>query len=455
MGRIVRSKSFKTILTIAFVVLSAAYWVLFYMWEFRNLDIPYSVGEIMGLGEFAIPIIALFAIVPQIRRLRRKEDTKRSTFILIVLAAVLLCSIGDTYYTAHREDTGGLFYIAEKREAGENYYLIVNNEFKGETNSMKLECDEKTFNMVITDEKVQYGMEYIWNTLAPQTGCLASIDLGNYCDNRNNWFADYFAKRSSNKLTKAQLNIIKGSATVVSSVAEDAGVKITLDSATGDGYCSYYKLDVELPEGMNTGEGHNFGRQSLLINDESIGLGVVGGSSMTLEDGDPTDNRYSMLISLHLTNYPANRSYSFNNGIVRTLKLENIITEENGKIVKLIEGEWDFGVLFTNESKTVELVNKPVTVSGYDLWSKKWYEAELTSFVLSEFSGYCEYKLTPNSISGTIGISPAAVLKNGSKYALMASSGSNYYSNYDLTVPISLDEVDYVQLTDDILLDVN
>jgi len=413
MGRIVRSKSFKTILAIAFAVLSAAYWVLFYLWEFRNLNIPYSVGELIGLGEFAIPIIALIAIVPQIRNLHRKKDTKLSTVILIVLVIVLLCSIGDTYYTAHGVNTGGLNYIAEKCEDGENYYIIVNNEFNGKTNSMRLECDKKTFDSVIADEKVQYSTEYIWNTLAPQTGYLVSIDLDDYCDNRNNWMGNFFADRSSSKLTKAQLNIIKGSATVVSAVAEDAGVKITLDSATGDGFYSYYKLDVELPEGMNAGCGYNFGNQGLLINDESIGLGTSGTSCMTLDDGNQTDNRYSLLISIRLTNYPANRNYSFDNGIVRTLHLENIITDESGKIVNLIEGQWDFGVLFTNGGKAVELVNEPVTVSGYDLWSKEWYEAKVTSFVLSGFSGYCEYKASPNSISNTIGISPFVVLKDG------------------------------------------
>lgn len=455
MDRIVRSKSLKTILTIAFVVLSTAYWVLFYLREFRNLVLPYSIGELMGIGEFVIPIIALIAILLQIKTIRKKEDTKSSTVILIVLVIVLLCSIGDTYYTAHGINTGGLNYIAEKCEDGENYYLIVNNEFNGKSNSMKLECDKKAFDSVIVDEKVQYVIEYIWNTLTPQTGYLVSIDLDNYCDNRNNWMGNYFANRTSSKLTKAQLNIIKGSATVVSAVAEDAGVKITLDSATGDGFYSYYKLDVELPEGMNAGYGYNFGEQRLLINDESIGLGTKGGSCTTLDDGDSTDNRYSLLISIRLTNYPANRNYSFDNGIVRTLHLENIITEESGKIVNLIEGQWDFGVLFTNEGKTIELVNEPVTVSGYDIWSKEWYEATVTSFVLSGFSGYCEYEVTPNSVSNTIGISPFLVLKDGSKYALMASGGSSSNYNYYLTVPISLDEVDYVQLTDDVILQVN
>ena len=455
MDRGVRLKYFKTILTIIFVVLSAAYWVLFYLWEFRNLDIPYSVGELIGLGEFVIPIIALIAIILQIKTIRRKEDTIRSSVILIVLTIVLLCSIGDTYYTAHGFNTGGVDSIADKYEADGNCFLILNNEFKGKTNSMKLECDKKTFDGVIVDEKVQYVTEYIWNVLTPQNGYLVSIDLDDYCDNRNNWMGNYFANRTSSKLTKAQLNVIKGSATVVSAVAEDAGVKITLDSATGDGFYSYYKLDVELPEGMNAGDGYNFGEQGLLINDESIGLGAKGASCMTLDDGDSTDNRYSLLISIHLTNYPANRNYSFDNGIVRTLHLENIITEESGKIVNLFKGQWDFGVLFTNEGKAVELVNNPVTVSGYDYWSKEWYEAKVTSFVLSGFSGYCEYEVAPNSVSSTIGISPFLVLKDGSKYAMIASGGSSSSYDYYLTVPISLDEVDYVQLTDDVILQVN
>ena len=180
MDRGVRLKYFKTILTIIFVVLSAAYWVLFYLWEFRNFDITYSVGELIGLGEFVIPIISLIAIILQIKTIRRKEDTKRSSVILIVLTIVLLCSIGDTYYTAHGFNTGGVDSIADKYEADGNCFLILNNEFKGKTNSMKLECDKKTFDRVIVDEKVQYVMEYIWNTLTPQNGYLVSIDLDNY-----------------------------------------------------------------------------------------------------------------------------------------------------------------------------------------------------------------------------------------------------------------------------------
>lgn len=269
----------------------------------------------------------------------------------------------------------------------------------------------------------------------------------------NSWLGDYYA--SHNELTKAQLKIINNSAKIISSVAEDAGVKVTLVSATGDGFYSTYKLDIELPEAMNAGEGYHFGNQRLLINDESIGLGTKGTSSMTLEDDNPTDNRYSMLVSIRLTNYPVNRNYSFNNGIVRTLRLENIVADESGKIVNLIEGQWDFGVLFTNEGKTVELIDEPVTISGYGFWDKKWFEAKVTSFVLSSFSAYCEYELSADSASSAIGISPVVVLKDGRKFALMPSSCSDYNCNFSLTVPVSLDELEYVQLTDDVILPVS
>ncbi len=455
MGRIVGSKWFKNIPVIAFAVLSVAYWVLFYLCEFRNLLIPFTISEIIGLGEFVIPIIALISIFSQIKTIRRKEDTKRSKVILTVMLGVLLCSIGDTYYTAHGYNMGGASPVSNIEDDGGKYYIEFNHKHKGKEYSTKLRCDKEIYDNVIVDENVAYCYEYTWNTLNPQTGYLISFDLDDYCDNRNNWLENYFANWTSNKLTKAQLNIIKGSASVVSAVAEDADVKITLDSATGDGFYSYYKLDVELPEDMNAGDGYHFEKQSLLINDESIGLGTKEVSCTTLDDGNPTDNLYSLLVSIRLTNYPVNPDYSFDNGIVRTLHLENIIIEESGKKVNLIEGQWDFGVLFTNEGKTVELVNEPVTVSGYDIWSQEWYEAKVTSFVLSEFSGYCEYEVTPNSVSNIIGISPSVVLKDGSKYSLLASGGSNYNYNYTLTVPISLDEVDYVQLMDDVILPMN
>ena len=265
---------------------------------------------------------------------------------------------------------------------------------------------------------------------------------------------NYFKERSKNELSKAQLNIIKGSATVVSNVSEDAGVKITLDSVTGNGHYSYFKLDVVLPEGTNAGEGLTFENFRLMFNDDNVGFGSSGGSStMTVDDGNTTDNRFSILIGLHYDKYPSSPDYAFNNGVVRTLHLENIIDCGNaGNDVNLIEGTWDFGILFNDEGKQVELIDKPVTVSGYSHWDNAPFEAEITSFVISEFSINCQYKLNPKSESRYVEIFPIAVMKDGREFRISGSGGSNTSYSYSFAVPVALDEIDYVKLADDVIL---
>lgn len=163
-------------------------------------------------------------------------------------------------------------------------------------------------------------------------------DSNQILNNHTIWFENYFEGSPSNKLSQAQKDIIHNSARITSAVAEDAGVKVTLDSVTGNGYFSYYKVDIELPEGMNAGAGYIFDKKELLINDDRIGLINKGNSTMTLEDDNPTDNRCSLLLTTRLGYYPDD-NYSFNNGIVRTLHLENLVAMNEAGADMKIEGK--------------------------------------------------------------------------------------------------------------------
>lgn len=175
---------YKAILTTAYVALVLVYWIIFYQIEFRNLDVPYGIIELIGIGEFIIPFITILAIVSQIKLIKQKVNKKGNAAILIVLILVLFCSIGDTYYTAHGLNTGGLFAIAEKDESNGTYYFYVEEEYRGKVYSHQLECDKVTYNRVIIDEDVSYSIQFIWNSLTPNTGYLLSIDLDDFCDNR-------------------------------------------------------------------------------------------------------------------------------------------------------------------------------------------------------------------------------------------------------------------------------
>ncbi|MDF2838854.1 MAG: hypothetical protein K0S60_557 [Evtepia sp.] len=274
------------------------------------------------------------------------------------------------------------------------------------------------------------------------------------------WMEAYFTRIPTRELSVKQAKIIKNSTAITSAVAEDAGVKITLRSVCGNGLSTYYWLDVELPESMNAGQGYSFEKYELKMNDNQAPITQNGWSSETLEDGNPTDHRYSLLLTTEFDYYPG-LDYQFDNGIVRTLHLENIqVMSENGEKSSLIEGAWDFGVLFHDEGNVIELVQEPMTVSEYSWFDYTsyemkpiFYEAEINSVALSEFSLYCSGKATPNSERNTISfLHPVIIMKDGRTVRGGASGGGNASYTWHFSAPISLDEVAFVKLTDGVVL---
>lgn len=276
--------------------------------------------------------------------------------------------------------------------------------------------------------------------------------------NDTQWFESYFSEHQSIELSEKQKAILHNSAAIVTSVSQDAGVTVTLQSVCGNGYNAYFKVNVELPDGMNAENGHLFEKENLLINDNQIYLGDTGSGCGTLEDDNPNDNRYSLLIRTIFHYYPG-CDYAFNNGIVRTLHLENIKYEDESGQTKTIEGQWNFNILFHDEGKVVNLIQKPVVVQGYNYWDKKYFEAEITSFSLTELSAHCEYKPLPNSEEGMINLRPVVIMKDG-RTILMGlggggGGGDHYEFDFQLRTPISLDEVAFVKLTDEVVLPFN
>lgn len=274
------------------------------------------------------------------------------------------------------------------------------------------------------------------------------------------WMQAYLSRDGSVVLSKKQQEIIQNSASITSAVAEDAGVKVTLRSVFGNGFRTYYKLDVELPEGMNTAEGDSFETCKLNLNDNRVLLSQDSSSFSTLEDGNPADQSYSCLLTTGFRAYPG-FNYQFDNGIVRTLHLENLrLTSENGTKSKVIEGEWNFGILFHDEGKLIELLREPILVRGYsymDYTSYEMkvtpYEAEIGSLVLTECSLYCDYQMTPNSKQESVAcLRPIVIMTDGRTVRAGSHGGGNDSYRWDFPVPISLDEVAFVALTDDVVL---
>ena len=285
-------------------------------------------------------------------------------------------------------------------------------------------------------------------------------------DNDTAWLEAYISNDGAVPLSEQQKRIIHTSAAITSAVAEDAGVAVKLQAVCGNGYQTYCKLEVALPPEVTAGgqyTGVSFGEVQLKLNDDSVGTGSRNGSIMTqtLEDDDPDDNRLSLFLNRGVAPL-SGVDDTFDNGIIRTLYLENLrLTEDSGEET-LIEGQWDFGILFRDRGETVELVQEPITVrwvnfiNGTDYLPEiQYYEAEVSSFILTEFSVYCQYKLMPSGAGHPAGFRPVIIMKDGRTVVVGASSSSNDRFRGNLPVPLSLNEVAFVKLTDNVVLPVN
>jgi hypothetical protein len=269
-------------------------------------------------------------------------------------------------------------------------------------------------------------------------------------ENDTAWLEAHFARNSSSALSEKQKSLIHNSAAIVSAVAQDAGITITLQSVCGNGYDVWYQVDVELPADINA-RSVGFNEIRLRLNDDSAAFGNRSGSRQTLEDDDPSDHHFPLLLQTSL-GYPPGSNYAFDNGTLRTLHLEDLrLTRDNGEEA-LIEGQWDFDILLQDKGEAIELIQEPVVVRGIHVWKETYYEATMTSFVLTEFSASCRYEATANSQSSLVGLNPVVIMEDGRTVHMNSTGGSSGDYQWTALVPISLDEVAFVKLTDDVVL---
>lgn len=311
-----------------------------------------------------------------------------------------------------------------------------------------------------TDGKL--GMTYFAAALVVLVFAIASVGAIMWMEsqkvpilgNDTAWVESYLERMNQPKLTEKQKDIIHNSVEIVSKEAVDAGVTVTLQAAYGNGYNIYYKLDVMLsPDKYDVKNDVSLSVQeiSLNINDNSMGLGSTGASIRTIQDDNPNDNHFWLLIGTMLGYYKG-CDYQFNTGIVRTLHLENLrIGQEDGKD-ELVQGQWNFDILVQDKGEVVELLQEPVLVGEADFLREKYFEGEITSFMLTEFAAYCEYQATPNSQESFIAIRPVVILKDGSTILLGGDGGSGTSFSFSSPRPIPLDEVAFVKLTDQVVI---
>lgn len=259
------------------------------------------------------------------------------------------------------------------------------------------------------------------------------------------------------ELSAAQMELITGSIEIEGGEAEDGGVKVTLVSAMGDGCYNCFNLRASLPEKSKIKNGgYGFESAEILFNDPAAPFEATAREWAVLEDDDPKDNSYSLRLTAGATRWDS-REYILNNGITRTLKLKNIVSDD-GKV--LYEGQWSFDFAYMIAGESRELIEKPIPVAGVSPDGKKgesW--AEISSLVLSNFSAECRYTLKGGAAAEPFSYGLAYMeMKSGEKQLIGCDysrvEGKSDIRDYYLLIPIQLDEVKSIHLSDHVTVNV-
>ena len=295
-----------------------------------------------------------------------------------------------------------------------------------------------------------------------------------------NWFETYFSKESEKPLSQGQVEFVKEHTQDISQKQTCNGYTIELKSVLSDDYNAYVVFGITAPEGVyldrTVKEGYNPAAPVLWTNGRFIEMQDSGASSTwnMRDDGDGLSNTHNLVYLISSNNA------AFQNGKTCEIHFENLIAEyendayatelekkygyvpklgelteeESAKLYPmetLAEGNWDFTITFTKSNvPVVELIDEPVDyVLEFDRPNEHVVQnARVTSIMLSPIGAVCTYESgedAPNGIGGDI------VMKDGTSIYLsgntVGASGENR-SNGMFSVPIALENVDYIQFPD-------
>ena len=295
-----------------------------------------------------------------------------------------------------------------------------------------------------------------------------------------NWFVTYFSKESEKPLSQEQVAFVEEHTQDISQKQTCNGYTIELKSVLSDDYNAYVVFGITAPEGVyldrTVKEGYNPAAPVLWTNGRFIEMQNSGASATwnMQDDGDGLSNTHNLVYLISSNNA------AFQNGKTCEIHFENliaeyendayaaelekkygcapklgIITEEEAEKLypreTLAEGNWDFTITFTKSNvPVVELIDKPVDyVLEFDRPNEHVVQkTRVLSIKLSPIGAVCTYEAgedAPNGIGGDI------VMMDGTSVSLsgdtVGASGEND-SNGMFSVPIALENVDYIQFPD-------
>lgn len=301
------------------------------------------------------------------------------------------------------------------------------------------------------------------------------------------WFVDYFEAESEVPLSVEQVQIIEENVQDISQKQICNGYSMELKSVLTDGYNMFISIGITAPEGVSLDrtekEGYNPEAPVIWMGENSyfeIGNRGYGAAWNMSDDGDGKSNTHNLVylmstdngsflngdkIKIHIedlyaeyTNEAFGRELEKKYGYAPKLGL---ITEEEAEnlypVELLVRGEWDFEIKFEETNAPfVEVLDHPIdyvmTAMTKNNGSEVEVETQITSIKISSLGVICQYKEVENPRSSICG---EIVMKDGSTLPISGNTvgGFGNTSSYGMfSVPIALEEIDYIVLNNDVVL---
>lgn len=188
-----RVRNFKGLSITIFAVEVLFYWIIFFLYGFVWVNGKDTVADVLNavlmVGFVGIIITALWVIT----KLKRDFSTDSSMsgikkISLVVLSSTILIihlTMWFSFYTNMGYSLGGNFFITDKKQVGDSYYLYIVRHKNNLKNTVEIECSKDTYDNLIVNEQVAYGFSYRCLTYSENKGVLErDINTKDFIDNR-------------------------------------------------------------------------------------------------------------------------------------------------------------------------------------------------------------------------------------------------------------------------------
>ncbi|KAF0092551.1 MAG: hypothetical protein FD141_735 [Fusobacteria bacterium] len=151
-------------------------------------DNIYTIVNLALLPIFITMLLAGIILITKIvSRLKGKGGVYKTKeflgaiFTILLISVILLLHFNEYNIAMNKNhNISGFGPIVSKTINDGNYYFYLGREDR----NIRFQCDKKTYNTLLINDKVLYTFEYRMDFFNENRGIIKSLDLENYIDNR-------------------------------------------------------------------------------------------------------------------------------------------------------------------------------------------------------------------------------------------------------------------------------